>query len=395
MSSESCTERPALLTNGHVLETFLQDIKATGLAGRKREALLLYLSLTSRYCDKPVSVVLKGQSSSGKSFLVGRVLKFFPSDAYIEFSSMSSKALVFSATDVSNKFLVIAEATGLSEDAMYLIRTLQSEGRVVHETSIQGKDGKWGVQRVEKEGPTGLIVTTTKAHLFHDNETRSISIELDDSREVVEAGLDALVSGNHMSSADFGKWHEMQANLRPHAASGVVIPFGRALVQVIKARQGPLPTRVQRDLAKVLSLIEASALVHEAERGRDSAGRIIATLDDYELVRWILGPALDEGIGGAVPTQVVQVVDAVSKLGTGIGAVVRQADVGELLGWDKSTVSRWVKVALADGYLRNTEPNARYNGYRLVVGNPLPQNRAGGLLPTRQEIEASEEARAA
>ena len=47
-----------------------------------------------------------------------------------------------------------------SDIATYLIRTLLSEGRLRYETVEKTKDGL--VARViEREGPTGLIVTTT------------------------------------------------------------------------------------------------------------------------------------------------------------------------------------------------------------------------------------------
>ena len=51
--------------------------------------------MTSRLFDKPVSVGVKGHSSSGKSFVVQMVCRFFPAGAVIEMTAMSQRALVY------------------------------------------------------------------------------------------------------------------------------------------------------------------------------------------------------------------------------------------------------------------------------------------------------------
>jgi hypothetical protein len=57
-----------------------------------------------------------------------------------------------------------------SEFATYLIRSLLSEGRLRYETVEKTKDGL--VPRViEREGPTGLIATTTSLRLHPENKS--------------------------------------------------------------------------------------------------------------------------------------------------------------------------------------------------------------------------------
>jgi hypothetical protein len=60
-----------------------------------------------------------------------------------------------------------------SDFATYLIRSLLSEGRLRYETVEKNKEGL--VPRlIEREGPTGLIVTTTSLRLHPENETRML-----------------------------------------------------------------------------------------------------------------------------------------------------------------------------------------------------------------------------
>ena len=78
-----------------ILALFAEEI-GRRVAGEARIAKLLYLALTSRLLEKPVSVAVKGPSSGGKTFLTEQVLYFFPEDAYHALTAMSEKALAYS-----------------------------------------------------------------------------------------------------------------------------------------------------------------------------------------------------------------------------------------------------------------------------------------------------------
>ena len=133
-----------------------------GLAGQEREAKIIYLALTSRIFERPVNVAVKGPSSGGKSFLVEQCLKLMPESAYYALSAMSEKALAYSQEPMSHRHLVIFEAAGLGgEFAQYLMRSLLSEGKIRYETVDRTKNEGRKARLIEREGPTGLIVTTT------------------------------------------------------------------------------------------------------------------------------------------------------------------------------------------------------------------------------------------
>ena len=104
--------------------------------------LLCYLALTSRVLEQPVSLVVKGPSSGGKSFVIAQVLRFFPDSAYYALTAMSDKALAYSEEDLQHRFLVLYEAESLKSDmAIYLIRSLLSEGCIRYETVVSSNAG--------------------------------------------------------------------------------------------------------------------------------------------------------------------------------------------------------------------------------------------------------------
>jgi len=84
------------------------------VAREERTAKLLYLVLTSRILKKPVSAIVKGPSSAGKSYPVERILEFFPASGYYALSAMSERALANSKEPLGHRVLVLYEATALN-----------------------------------------------------------------------------------------------------------------------------------------------------------------------------------------------------------------------------------------------------------------------------------------
>ena len=256
-----------------ILDEFATELGRLGLVGERRAAKLLFLALVSRLFGRPVSVVVKGPSSGGKSFVVETVLKFFPPEAFYALTAMSDRALAYSAEPLRHRHLVIYEAAGMaSEFATYLIRSLLSEGRLRYET-VEKTDEGLVSRMIEKEGPTGLIVTTTSVWLHPENETRLLSITITDSSEQTAAVFQALAKDDDTSNIDLSRWHAVQTWLAT-GPSRVVIPFAERLAQLVP----PLAIRLRRDFRTVLMLIRAHALLHQATRLKDGDGKVVATL---------------------------------------------------------------------------------------------------------------------
>ena len=89
---------------------------------------------------------------------------------------MSERALAYSQEPLVHRFLVIYEAEGLQGGiASYLLRSLLTEGRLRYVT-VEGTPEGPRERVIEREGPTGLITTTTAIRMHPENETRLFSI---------------------------------------------------------------------------------------------------------------------------------------------------------------------------------------------------------------------------
>jgi hypothetical protein len=360
-----------------ILDRFAIVLEQSRVAGEQRIAQLLFLAVTSRVLPRPVSLAVKGPSSGGKSYLVEIVLSFFPKRAYYALSAMSEHALAYSDEPLQHRMLVIYEAAGMAGDfATYLLRSLLSEGRVRYETVEKTKDGLQA-RLIEREGPTGLIVTTTAVKLHPENETRLLSLTVADTQEQTREILSAIAEEQE-TAVDRTSWQALQTWIE-HSEHRVTIPFAKALAELIL----PRAVRLRRDFSMLLNLIRSHAIVHQATREKDSQGRIIARLDDYTVIRTLVHDLIAEGIEATVPATVRETVAAVATIISTGTPEVSVARLAQALKLDKSATSRRVRAATERGFLKNAETK-RGLPARLVPGDPLPQDHQ--VLPTLEEV---------
>jgi hypothetical protein len=369
-----------LVQEPEILERFGKAVQKRGLVGETNNAKILYLAVTSRLFERPVSVVVKGISAGGKSFTVETVLEFFPAESYFARTGMSERALPYSEEDFRHRYIVVYEAAGLdSERASYFFRTLLSENRICYETVEKTPEGLKS-RVIEKEGPTGLITTTTAAALHHENETRLISLGIIDSPEQTKAVMKSLASraaGNQATDkSGLAAWEAFQRWL----ACGerrVVIPYATALADHIP----PAAVRLRRDFATLMSLVAAHALLHRGSRPKDAIGRIQATVRDYEVVQDLVAALFAEGVEATVTPTVRATVEAVKAIGSPETSIVVLA---KHLGLDKSSVRARVRKAIERGYLINNETKEKQPA-RIALGDPLPNEVQ--ILPSPEVLK--------
>jgi hypothetical protein len=357
-----------LANDPHILDRLVEDAALAGVTGEERTVRLVYLGITSRLLAKPISgLVVKGQSSSGKSYVTQQVARFFPGSAIYEMTSASEMALIYDDEPLAHRVLVVYEASGLASDKFsYIIRSLLSEGKLRYPTVIK-KSGELKTVVIERPGPTSLLTTTTALRLHAENETRLLSLSSDESAEQT-AGVLRMLAEEDREEVDLSPWHALQRWLEL-GDNKVTIPFAPRLADLVPT----VAVRLRRDFGQVLALVRSHALLHQASRDRDHQGRIVATVEDYAVVRELLADLVAEGVGKTVKPEVREIVGEVRELVGGEVKHVTNSDLAKATGLDKSTVSRRVRQALDHGYLVNQE-QTRGRAHRLVPGDPLPDD---------------------
>lgn len=345
------TEAPALAFEPDLLERAARLIHARGVSGEDASVKTLYLAVCTRLLDRIVSAAVKGPSSAGKSWLTDKVLELFPPEAYYKLTAFSEHALAYSEEPVEHRMLVLYEAESMTNEfSTYLLRSLLSENCVRYETVEKTKDGL-RARLIHREGPTGLIVTTTKVEVHAENETRVISLSTNDSQAQTRLIMKetARQRANGLVPPPIDEWWKLQRWLAGQEAR-VVVSFADALAENIP----PLSVRLRRDFNALFSLIQAHALLHRATREIDVDGHVVATLEgDYEPVRRLLEPVFAEALGVGVDESVRAAVAAVRELKAPGGASTKA--VAAHLAVDRSSALRRLRRAAARDFVFNNE----------------------------------------
>jgi DNA-binding transcriptional ArsR family regulator len=389
-----------LLDCPDILDAVANLCENLGLAGEKKTAKLLYLAVTSRLLEQPVSVVVKGTSSSGKSQVVKTILKAFPQDTYYDYTTMSEKALIYDDRPLSHRFIIVYEADGMGNDKpgepntlAYCIRSLLSEGCIKHTTVEKTNDGM-KQKNMDRLGPTGFITTTTRNALHPENETRMLSVTMRDDAEQTRAVLYAIAqraNSKGMGKVDLSAWLALQRWLELKGSKNVTIPYSNELADLCDARAA----RMRRDFGALLTLIQAHAVLHQTQRQRDADNYIVATIDDYKAVYDLVVDIMSEGVQATVAPRVREVVQAVKELQGKGSKEVTVTQLAKQLKLDKATISRRVREACEAGYLENREERQRKPA-RLIIGEPLPEERSvipkpEDLAPTIKNVDTPSE----
>jgi hypothetical protein len=384
-----------------LMERVVRQVQAMGVVNEAELITLNYIAGTSRVLDQPINPLVKGASSGGKSFTTTRTLDLIGPDFVNYLTSSSALSLVYDERPLTHTIVYVNEANQLQadENSMFamLLRTLISEGRIVHQTTVEDPNSQTGrrVERIVREGPIALLITTT-GELHAENETRMLSFRVcessDQTRDVIN-NLAARAAGTAVAPADLAVWHDLQRwiALGPNDA---VVPFA----EQIAAKIPPSMVRFRRDVGALFSFIKASAILHQAQREVDAKGRVVATVDDYAVAYPIFSKILAQASGHGVTDAVRAVVDLIAKRAgppvtkpaagrfvrtgaTGAGAEVQLSSeqIGTLTGLGKSAAYRAVLSAMDLGFLLNNETK-RGKPFRLVVRQRIDEAVAG-LLP--------------
>lgn len=210
------------------------------------------------------------------------------------------------------------------------------------------------IEKAKGEWTTDDIKAAAKASFTPTEE---------DLNFLYEAAVLRSLAGGDDGPLELQPWIALQTWLE-HAGHRVLIPYAKELADQIP----PVAVRLRRDFGAILALIKANAILHQASRPKAHDASIIATIEDYRVVRELVADLVAESVEASVPESIRKTVKAVENLP---GDSVSVGELAKRLELDKSTTSRRVRAALDRGYLKNLEEK-KGRPACLVVGDPLP-----------------------
>ncbi len=363
--AELRAECAPLLASNNIEGDFRDALKRLGYVAEFEKAWLTYLVFSSRVFASPLSLMVSGTSSTGKSKLVKVVQQFMPMESYEYWSTMSDNGLSFLGESLCNKMLIINETDGISTKRQdYLLRTLLSEGELRH-LSSRLVNGRREPIVTRTKVNTGVITTSTRIHFNEENITRMIQIQMSDDPEITRSIMLAEKEDGYTLPRTWVAFQELLALEQ----RDVVVPYSQVLMKKTSCQ----PVRMRRDKEKILNMIQIHALLHRTHRETDENGSVIANEDDYNAIYKLLNPILSEMAGVKIAPELKAVVAAVTKLeksrenGTHKG--VSQISIAKELDLLPYQVSRRVKKCIEKGYISDSGTRGPKNS-RLLQSIP-------------------------
>ena len=375
------------MTKINIIEKALESLY---FAGKTNNAKLIFLASLTRFSEKPVSILIKGASGSGKSELLNTILKFIPEKDKEVFTGISEKSIAYMERNfLKHKILGIQEFIGLNNPAgNTLLRSLLSEGKIRRIVAKNDpNDNDFVNQESRVEGPVCLFMTTTEESIHPEDENRMLSIKVDQSAEqkrlVLLAKADAF-NGVKKTKEIIQEMQlisiEYQKNFKK-----VEIPY----VKKIAMGMDTSFDQVLRHFDKILSLIEAHALLNQESR-EIIDDKVVANDEDYSVVCSLLEPILFEQSKREIDFDIIRIMELIKKSeikGSFLDLSPDDIDtsnsfLAKKLQMSESAVSLKCKKARKLGLIAKDSPEGKPAIYR-VLRDPSTLDK---VLPSWGEI---------
>ena len=388
-----------LETTSDILSKVIDITNELGVVGEESLRLMAYLCFTSRITAEPLSVTIKGETSSGKSFIPQKVIKLVPEEGCFFITRATQNAFFHLPEDgMQHKIIYINELPG-TESADYSIRTAQSEGNLILWMPVKDPHtGDITTQTKTVKGPVGFLLTTTKASLFAENETRNFSLFTDDSPELTKriGKITINKAKGYLPEVDTAKlnlFKNFQRLLNPEYK--VIMPFAEEIFEGFPDK----PVRIRRDKERFRILIEIITLLHQFHRKQyktDGKTYLESTLADYHLAKVIAEETLLQTIYEIGPAS-KQIWIAILKLqekwinGQFLDKPFEFSykEIMEELDWKYEKAKKWTLTLLRAGTIQYAEGSTGGRGkavkYQLTKSIPTV-NLTAAFLPSIETL---------
>lgn len=345
---------------------FLRDVvplafRDLGVVGEEANLLALYLASLTRFSSKPVHHNLKASSSAGKNYLLEKLKELLPEEDVICIDRITAQALFYSPhLNLKNKVLILQEVLG-AEDALYSLRTLQEEGKLTILVTVTRRDKAPESEKVEVEGPCVVFMTTTKEWLGDDEESRTLSLTLDESSTQtrnINWDYAARFESKVMLDKEMKeRIRNVQRLVRTYLEKEGLLgldPEEQVYAPWLAGLAGCFPhgqLRSRRDFPRISRLVTAYALLFSPLGGkRDDRGRLLVPIDVYESVREIYSTVFEGSLMTLSPGA-RRILEGARRFAErlareaepGEGVVFTRRDLEKELGWSTASIARHVK----------------------------------------------------
>jgi hypothetical protein len=293
-------EAQQLLESPDLLAGVVRHLGAAGVVGERVLALTVYLVFASAQLRKPLAAIVRGTSSSGKSYVVSTAATLVPPEILFDATQITANALVYPPPDaLRHRALLLGERPRAQNDetanGTRMLRELLSARKISKLVTVK-IDEQFQSVKFEREGPVACVETTTRPNPFEEDANRTLLLATDESEEQTRRILAAMAArAANGPPADADRLRQVHHAIHRMLPRGeVVIPYALAL----RARYAVAGVEDRRHFDHLLGLIAAVALLHFRQRPQKPDGRVVATLRDYEVAARLAARPVAAARGG-------------------------------------------------------------------------------------------------
>jgi hypothetical protein len=351
-----------LLRSPGLTTLIAQHIERLGVAGEEDLALTAYLVFTSRKLDDPVSLRLHGPSASGKSYVLRKAADLMPPESVFRATKITTNALYhLPPGSLRHKAVICGERNRDTNpevaEGTRALRELITEKRIT--LAITEKVGNNFVAGTKvQEGQISFAETTTltPSEVFAEDANRCITLYTDEREEQTKKILKKMAEASARKGIDD---EERKAIINLHQTAQRMLRRAVVSIPFVDDLSSKFPTarvEARRAFGHLLSLIEASAFLHQFQRERDEYGRIVATDIDRGLAEGLIDASFKSTLEGGVSKPAERFEQAMLRIfprGTKFSTPMARAAETK----SKSSVCGWLKELHEVGRVEEVEPS--------------------------------------
>lgn len=281
---------PLTLQERTTAETFLKEgglikrlndlLGQAGIVGEETNRLFLLLIAISYKMPETLHALIQGSSGSGKTRLLKQISDCIPQEKVTKLTRVSDKVLYnYPEHYFINRLLCLEDIDGLSEEAEFAFRELQSNGELNSATSIKLENGQITSGQKTVKGPIASLACTTRGEIYEDNMSRVFLLAVDESGDQTSRIINYQnhkASGQIDSKQEQDTKHFIQNLVRSLQIYQVINPYAS------KLQLPPDAHKIRRLNDLFLNFVKMVTLVHQYQRKKDSKGRLITEISDLE-----------------------------------------------------------------------------------------------------------------
>ncbi len=258
----------------------------TGIVGEHGNRVFLFIIALSHKMPETLHALIQGSSGSGKTRLLKQISDCMPKESVTKLTRLSDKVLYnFPENYFMNRLLCLEDIDGLSEEAEFAFRELQSNGELNSATSIKLENGQITSGQKIVRGPIASLACTTKGEIYEDNMSRVFLIAVDESLEQTKKIIE-YQNQKAAGEIDYKKEQEIKAQIQKF--SSILKPYEVVNPYANKIQLPEEAHKIRRLNDLFQSFIKMVTTLNQYQRKTDERKRLIVDVEDIEVAIHIM-----------------------------------------------------------------------------------------------------------